>query len=509
MKKVTPKGKDVVIIYPKFEQEAVEKKPILPLQALAISGPLLREGFEVKILDERIEEDLVGTLSRLENEPICFGISCMYSYQPRSGLNIAKWIRRNFPGIPIVWGGWFPTLLPQVTIADPHVSIIVKGKGETTFTELVTAMYNKQTFDKIQGLIYKDGGKVIETPDRPLEDPNTFPPKPYHLLDLKKYCTSDGVVNFNSSYGCPFRCKFCGISAALKRRWNKGLTPERALDEIEDLITNYGIKLKHIVFQEDNFFNNRERAEKILQLFVKRGLNITWDANMRIDQFSQFDSELFSLIKLSGGTYLRTGAESAYQQMLDIICKDITVDQIEKCVEIARDYDIQLALNFIAGLPGETENGFRETLEKIKHFYKINPKLNTAIFQYYPIPGTPLYEMEKEQGLINEPKTFEEWADIAAEPMSVTPLAKKNKLAKYTNEKFKIMSFYFSFAYQDENIMNGNRKIIEILKKIFQKISVFRFEKNLWLLPLEWYIARLLRNKNIFRRWKKYKADYS
>ena len=54
----------------------------------------------------------------------------------------------------------------------------------------------------------------------------------------------------------------------------------------------------------------------------------------------------------------------------------------------------------------QPRNGFRETLEKIKHFYKNYPKLNTRIYQYYAIAGRPLYDMEKEQGLINEPKTL-------------------------------------------------------------------------------------------------------
>ena len=508
MTKVTPKGKNVVIIYPKLDKSPLDSKPILPLQALAIAGPLLREGFGVKILDERVEDDIIECLGHLEREPVCFGISCMYSYQLKSGLNIAQWIRQHFHGIPIVWGGWFPSLLPYVTIADRHVDIIVKGKGETTFTELVTALYHKQPFDNIQGLIYKDNGKVIETPDRPLENPNTFPRKPYHLLDLQKYSVADGTVNFNSSYGCPFRCKFCGISAALKRRWNKGLTPERTLDEIEDLVTNYNIKIKHIAFQEDNFFNNRERAEKILQLFIKRGLNVTWNASIRIDQLIRFDTGLLKLIKLSGCQMLGTGAESADQAMLDFISKDIKVEQIEKAVQITKDYNIPMNLNFIAGLPGDTESGFRKTLEKIKQFYAIYPEITTRIYQYFPVPGTPLFEMEKEMGLINEPKSFEEWADITAESLFLTPLAPKDLLYKspHRNRKFRIMSFYFSFAYQRENRSGGDKRIWRVFKNIIQKISIFRFERNIWYFPVEWYLSVLLRNRRLFRRWKKHRV---
>lgn len=494
-------AKDVVLIYPKYHQQDFDRHNTpIPLQLLALAGPLLKAGFNVKIVDERVDEDLYGILSRLKSPPICFGVSAMFSHQPKSGLIISQWIRDNYPGIPIVWGGWFPSVMPKVAIADPRVDIVVKGKAETTFVELVDALYKKQKLDGLQGLVYKEADKIIETPDRPLEDPNQFPYKPYHLLNLEKYMFSEGYITLNSSYGCPFRCKFCSITSVLKKQW-KGLKPERVLEEIDDIIKNYGIKIKHIAFQEDNFFHNKDRAKKILQLIVERGLNIEWGGNMRIDQFLRFDPELLKLIKISGCTVLAAGAESANQTMLDFICKDLKVEQIKKAAEVARDYDINLVLNFISGLPGETVKGFSETLGNIRECYKIYPKLqkNTRIFQYVPIPGTPLYQFECEQGLINEPGNFEEWADIASEVMRLNEFWSDYKLARYSKNIYRIMTFYFSVAYRMEG--NHHNIIKRLLKKILKKTSIVRVENNIWSFPIEWYLAKLLHNvKSLFLR---------
>lgn len=119
---------------------------------------------------------------------------------------------------------------------------------------------------------------------------------------------------------------------------------------------------------------------------------------------------------------------------------------------MAKDYDIHLQLNFIAGLPLETVEGFRETLTRIKDFYRTNPKLDIRMFHYFPAPGTPLFKMECEQGLIKEPGNFQNWADIASESMVLSPFS-DNKLTTYSCKIFKVMSFYFHTGYLKEIIV--------------------------------------------------------
>jgi hypothetical protein len=83
--------------------------------------------------------------------------------------------------------------------------------------------------------------------------------------------------------------------------------------------------------------------------------------------------------------------------------------------------------------------------------------------------------MEKEMGLINEPKSFEEWADITAESLFLTPLAPKNLFYKspHRNRKFRIMSFYFSFAYQRENRSGGDKEYGEYLRTLSKRYRFF------------------------------------
>ena len=487
--------KEVIIIYPKLTRQHLQEKPILPGPALALAGPLEKNGFKVQILDEHVE-DVHDHLTRLKSSPVCFGISCMVGYQIESGLKIASTIRNLKPDCTIVWGGWFPTLLPRTTITDSNVDIVVRGKGEIIFLEVVKTIFEGRSLQEVKGILFKRNGQIIETPDRPLDNPNIFPKRPYHLLDLSRYCVSEGIVNYTSSYGCPFRCRFCGISVGLQRKWNGGLKPERVLDEIEELVKDYGIK--HIIFHEDNFCFDRRRAKEILKGFIERDLKITWEANTRIDQMVRFDPEMLRLIKDSGCFRLFAGVESAVQAMLDFLQKDITVEQIEKSVELAKEYDLPFTMNIIAGLPKETPAGFMETLRKIKSFLEHHRKLSIVIYQYAPVPGTPLFEFEKQEGRVYEPGSLEEWAE-ATKDLSLNLFDYNKKIVKYTNRIYRVMTFYFQHAYLSRNVKKDNQsKTLRILLNILSRLSAFRFQYALWGFPIEWELYKVLRKFKIY-----------
>lgn len=482
--------KEVILINPRMSKEPPKEKPLLPLAALALAGPLEQNGFTVRILDEYVV-DVIDSLRALKSSPVCFGISCMMSYQIKSGLNIAREIRGLKPNVPIVWGGWFPTILPRLTVEDKNVDIVVKGKGEMIFLELVKALADQRPLGDIKGLVFKGNGQIHETPNRPLDDPNTFPRPPYHLLDLSRYCVSEGRINYTSSYGCPFRCRFCGITLGLHRKWNGGMIPERVLDEMEALVKNYGIK--HVMFHEDNFCLNPERAKKILKGMVDRGLGLTWTINARADQMSRFDPELLKLLSAPAPSFINVGAESLTQRMLDFMEKDITVEQVTKVVHLSREYDIPLNMNIMAGIPTETPAEYMETLRKLKSYLDILPKMQIQIFAYGPMPGTALYEFEKQQGRVQNLNSLEDWAN-ATEDLGFSPFDFYRKVARYSNRIFRVMTFYFGCAYIYPSwVKKAFGPALRALFEIVSLLGALRFRFAFWALPFEWGTTRLLR----------------
>jgi radical SAM superfamily enzyme YgiQ (UPF0313 family) len=148
------------------------------LALLAISRFLDQEGYSIKIYTRYLQKNYEAELLKSGHDAICLGISAMTGHQIFDGLKLAKKFKKKYPKIPIIWGGWHPSILPHQTIKDPCVDIIVKGQGDITFTELVHALEKKQDLKHIPGLVYKNGNKVIETPDRGAVDLSQVQPYP-------------------------------------------------------------------------------------------------------------------------------------------------------------------------------------------------------------------------------------------------------------------------------------------------------------------------------------------
>ena len=158
-----------------------------PLALLAISRLLADENnYNIKIFDPTVNKNYIDSIIKEAKDALCLGISALTGYSIFDGLRIARAVKKKYPKLPIVWGGWHPSILPLETIKDPLVDMVVVGQGERTFTELVHALEHKQSLKNIKGLIYKTKtGKIISNPPRPLESLDNFPAIPYHLIDAE------------------------------------------------------------------------------------------------------------------------------------------------------------------------------------------------------------------------------------------------------------------------------------------------------------------------------------
>ena len=111
----------------------------MPLSILALAPELEKRGYSVVLIDERIDRQALSKLEASLDRAICVGISSMTGYQIKGGIAAAKKIRA-LSDVPIVWGGWHVSLLPEESVKSPHVDIVIRGQGEKTFAELVQAI---------------------------------------------------------------------------------------------------------------------------------------------------------------------------------------------------------------------------------------------------------------------------------------------------------------------------------------------------------------------------------
>src|ERR1700685_2456278 len=126
-------SKKVVFFFPAFSsQEATA-----PLGILAVSTPLLRAGYEVKIIDSTITPNFRRRVIEELRDALCLAVSLVTGPMIRETVLIAREAKKLYPDKPVILGGWHPSLLPSQTLAAPYVDAVVKGQGEEAMLELV------------------------------------------------------------------------------------------------------------------------------------------------------------------------------------------------------------------------------------------------------------------------------------------------------------------------------------------------------------------------------------
>src|SRR5690349_13502290 len=145
--------KKIVFFFPAFSsQEATA-----PLGILAVSTPLLRAGYDVKIVDSTITPRFQQQVLREVEDAICLCVSLVTGPMIRETVHMARAVKRQYPDLPIVLGGWHPSLLPDQTLAAEFVDAVVVGQGEDALHEVVRHLEAGESLKGIAGVGYKEG----------------------------------------------------------------------------------------------------------------------------------------------------------------------------------------------------------------------------------------------------------------------------------------------------------------------------------------------------------------
>jgi radical SAM superfamily enzyme YgiQ (UPF0313 family) len=382
--------------------------PQVPLSMVHVASPLIRAGYDVRILDMRIEN---FRSFRIGN-PIFVGISSMSGQQISFGLEFARKVRSENPSCPIVWGGVHPSLLPEQTVASEYVDVVVRGEGEPVVVELAKRLGNNDSLDQVLGITYKQDGKIRSTPDGEQIDLNQIPiDLPYDLLQMEKYPSfKAGRFHVQTSRGCPHSCGFCYNAIFNKYKW-RAKSSERVLDEIEYIVDKFP-HVRCIDPIDDNFFVDRKRVERICNGLIDRRVPVTWRANCRFDYISGYDRGFISLLEKSGCVELDFGAETGSSRLLSFIDKDVTPDQMIKTAVNLKNWasSIEPYASWMCGLPTETDEDLRVTFDLMDEMSKVNPKTqHFCVFIYTPFPS-PLLDLIGSEFV--PPQSLAEWGKI-------------------------------------------------------------------------------------------------
>ena len=362
-----------------------------------MAAVLEKNGYDVDVLDASALEltyDEIGE-EILKRNPDIVSISAL---TPTIGvaLDSADKIKQVKPDTVVVLGGYHPTFEYKSVLEEPSVDVVVRGEGEYTLLELVQTIESGGDLSSVAGLAFIDENddEITLTADRPIiKDLDELPFPAFHLFPMDKYKIlniTTNVATIITTRGCPMQCSFCS-SAALHGNHLRRRSYENVCDEIELRLKEQNIDT--IAFMDDTFTLNKKFVRNFCEEIKRRNLKFWWGCTSRVDTL---DEELLQIMKDAGCITIFIGVESADQQMLEKMNKNITISKTESAFRLARKVGIRTIASCVIGMPEDTKKTIKQTIDFVK---KLNP--NYALYSLAtPYPGTRFYNETFKKNLI-------------------------------------------------------------------------------------------------------------
>ena len=386
------------------------KKP-LPMSLLAV-GSLLEGEFDYVIVDGNVEGDPVAKILAVEQRHriSAVAVTVMPGPQLKAAVTGCRQLKRMLPGVPIIWGGYFPSQHAATCLSESTVDTCVRGQGELTLLAVLRALGSGADLASIDGVSFRKDGKVHHTPPRALTALDALPSWPYHRLPMERYFhkhyLGDRVGTHHTSFGCPFACTFCAVVGMSNRKW-VAQSPDRVGETLERFRHVYGADA--IQFHDMDFFINENRTAAIADRIADLGM--TWWALGRVDELMRDRSATWDAMKASGLKMVFCGAESGSTDTLQRMNKGGTASA-EQTVELAtrmKSYGIVPEFSFVVGNPPDAEADLANTLAFIRRIKQVNDATEIILYVYSPVPSDGnFYEAAQHAGFAF-PDTLEGW----------------------------------------------------------------------------------------------------
>ena len=292
--------------------------------------------------------------------------------------------RLRAKGIPVVIGGSHVTFMADEALE--HTDYVARGEGgEQLMGELIEALGSSGKLDSIAGLSFRRDGQVVHNPLRArCADLDSLPIPDLELLVGHEQITNVPIM---TSWGCPFACTFCSVTAMFGHKY-RFRSAENVVAEIK------AKRPKIIFFCDDNFAADAKRLKCLLHLMVAEDLVIPWSAQVRTDVVR--DPELLELMQRSGCGIVYLGLESVNQKTLDAFHKSQSVADIERAIRALHDHGIKSHGMFVLGADTDDAQTVRKTVS-----FAIRNHIDTVMLSILtPLPGTPQFEQLDAAGRI-------------------------------------------------------------------------------------------------------------
>jgi radical SAM superfamily enzyme YgiQ (UPF0313 family) len=402
-------------------------------------------------------------------------------------------VKQRYPKLPVIYGGWHPSLLPGETLREPFVDVVVRGQGELTLVEIAQALAVGQQLDEIAGLSWKREGFPQHNPERRVEPLESLPTPAFDLVDFDAYERACGVrkLAYATSVGCPYACNYCTDMVFYKRRFN-ALSAERVAGELATLVTRY--RIEEVALLDSNFPVDLRRALRIASAIRESGVKFRWTFQASTDFLCRMSEDEVGMLGESGVSHMGFGTESTSDSVLKLMNKrHQRVDEMFETARKANLARIRVTFNLIFGYPGETEADraitFRTMSEIARQFRNVSFSPNI----FTPYPGIPIWPQLRTLG-VHEPKSLREWMEMPL-GANMLPWLQGREL-----ERLQRMLEYFLLNSQ---IQHPRSKSFPLLRRgvrhVVQAPVSWRLRRSRYAFPWELWLARCT-EKLVLRR---------
>lgn len=444
-----------------------------PLNFALLAAISEQHGHNVMIIDAEAEriplKKLIG--NALSYNPDIIGLTARSPFFHLS-KELAIGIKKLNDKVPIAIGGQHITIMKEKAFL-PCFDYAFIGEAERSWPQFLEKLQNgNKDFSESKGLIYRKNGESTFTGIQEItKDLDSLPFPARHLLNMERYKlgTLHGMENFTTIQtvrGCPWKCIFCASddlnTTAIRKR-----SPELVIKEIKEVIDRYNVR--HFMFLDDVLTLNEKHILKICDLLIEEKLKITFEGSTRANLINE---DMIRKMKDAGLIRLSFGLETVDEEMRNTMNKKVPLEAYSTANKILNKYNIEALNSVMIGLPGETRETVRKTLEWLRNAREVK-QANFAIA--VPYPGTEFYRMAKagEGGVKLITDDFSKYRRYGSAVTVVNELGPQD-LIELQNEGF-VSIYSASWRWipmlKKNGIIGGMLMLLRVFRLIVKKFS--------------------------------------
>jgi anaerobic magnesium-protoporphyrin IX monomethyl ester cyclase len=360
-------------------------KPYAPLGILYLSSHLRAKGFDVGIYDSTFgsRQELFRILN--DGPPAVLGV---YANLMTRGNAVDIIRAARAAGWRVIAGGPEPSNYTEEYL-NAGADVVVRGEGETAVEQLMASGFERNAWPHIDGIIFRDAdGKTVQTgPAIQLHDLDAQPWPDREQIDIPRYMNTwrdhhgKSSISLITARGCPYKCNWC--SHSVYGHTHRRRSPKAVVQEVEWLLGRYQPDMLWVA--DDVFTIHHGWLFEYAAELKRRGIRIPFECITRADRMNE---RVAATLGELGCMRVWIGSESGSQRILDAMQRGVTVEQVQRAVDLAKANGIETGMFLMWGYDGEEIDDIEATVDHVRN---CRPDIFLTTVSY-PIKGTPYFD---------------------------------------------------------------------------------------------------------------------